>query len=611
MDWIEFKGNRFGIDGYGYWDYYVKDIDVQTEEVWLPVTFKNRAVYGIKLPQDKVYNGVKVLYIPGDMKELEVTSSNFPELVKTVCTGGADSYFTTDGRMVFSGKGGKLHACLVNDGKSITVPGSVKEICSKAFYGTCYSEINFPYNNMEIAADAFDNSKWSGLQEDYVIAGSVLISSRYKDGVLKVPENVKKFNRGFLSECNYEKIICSFMPSLSDINSMEYYNKLKSYHITSPSAVINIKNLKEMEWLSEVVIADNHPLYSTRDGVVYSADGQVLVWYPSAKEDKEFYIPDGVKKIGRSAFAGQNYLRKLVVPDSVKVIGASAFYQCTEIEEIYLPDGIKEIPDSNAYQRGGVFEGCSSLSYIKLPEHLEYLGSFAFYESWLSSIEIGSHLEQIGEYGLALTELDDVKLPAPLKRLGKGSLLHIGHVTAYEGTAGGLPAAVNATNPYMKDNAANLIWQRCEVSVLGKDGKIKETFLIPGSLNRNLACCLDAAWNGESIDYSEYDECFTGIKDTDEKLEFAENRLSCLNDDMDNPFASYVKRVSGKIAYRLLEHRKEKEFLEFASRGFLSQAALKKLIKYSNEQGLVVCSAYIAQILNKDGGKKKKSSFRL
>ena len=41
------------------------------------------------------------------------------------------------------------------------------------------------------------------------------------------------------------------------------------------------------------------------------------------------------------------------------------------------------------------------------------------------------------------------------------------------------------------------------------------------------------------------------------------------------------------------------------------QAALKKLIKYSNEQGLVVCSAYIAQILNKDGGKKKKSSFRL
>ena len=77
----------------------------------------------------------------------------------------------------------------------------------------------------------------------------------------------------------------------------------------------------------------------------------------------------------------------------------------------------------------------------------------------------------------------------------------------------------------------------------------------------------------------------------------------------DNTYLDYMRRVSFKMGFRLLEEGKEKEFLLFLKQDFLSENALLKLLKCSNEMGETVCSAYITETLSRK--KRKSSSFRI
>ena len=59
-------------------------------------------------------------------------------------------------------------------------------------------------------------------------------------------------------------------------------------------------------------------------------------------------------------------------------------------------------------------------------------------------------------------------------------------------------------------------------------------------------------------------------------------------------------------------YNKEKEFLSLLKRDFISDNSLQKLLKYSNELGETVCSAYITDFLRKKNGKRKDGTgFRL
>lgn len=64
-------------------------------------------------------------------------------------------------------------------------------------------------------------------------------------------------------------------------------------------------------------------------------------------------IPDGVKSIGKTAFAG-NDTTSVKLPDSLISLGESAFYGCQGLEEILLPKGLESIGYS-------CFENCTSL----------------------------------------------------------------------------------------------------------------------------------------------------------------------------------------------------------------------------------------------------------
>ena len=105
---------------------------------------------------------------------------------------------------------------------------------------------------------------------------------------------------------------------------------------------------------------------------------------------KKVILPEGITKIGNSAFRDCILLSSINIPSTVTAIGQYAFYGCNAFTEITLPDGIITM-DASCFSR------CTLLKSINIPANLETLGGSAFYNSPLESpITIPRALSSMG-----------------------------------------------------------------------------------------------------------------------------------------------------------------------------------------------------------------------
>ena len=101
-------------------------------------------------------------------------------------------------------------------------------------------------------------------------------------------------------------------------------------------------------------------------------------------------LPDGIIRIGSSAFDQCPNLKTVLIPKSVTVIEDNAFFSDENLQRIDLPNGLKTI-ESYA------FCGCSSFEEMVIPETTETIGSFAFIGcSNITSLNIPASVKSIG-----------------------------------------------------------------------------------------------------------------------------------------------------------------------------------------------------------------------
>ena len=179
---------------------------------------------------------------------------------------------------------------------------------------------------------------------------------------------------------------------------------------------------------------------------------------------RDYKLPKTLKKIGKSAFSCNVFLKELIIPESVEEIGRNLLFFSMKVEKVRLPDNLevmndmlfaecKELKEVNIPSKvreiyGGIFYGClkAPASIAVLPETVEILDGdlycavpsiesvvvppkvrimrSAFYGVHnLKKVTIQTDkLTEIGEdtfYGC--DNLEDINIPDGVTRIGKGA----------------------------------------------------------------------------------------------------------------------------------------------------------------------------------------------
>ncbi|MDE6726444.1 MAG: leucine-rich repeat domain-containing protein [Oscillospiraceae bacterium] len=79
-------------------------------------------------------------------------------------------------------------------------------------------------------------------------------------------------------------------------------------------------------------------------------------------------LPNGLKKIGQSAFCDLISLESVNIPETVRSIGEYAFRDCNSLKTVIVPEGVSDI-EANAFS---IQRGTGALEYVQLPRSLKY-----------------------------------------------------------------------------------------------------------------------------------------------------------------------------------------------------------------------------------------------
>ncbi len=226
----------------------------------------------------------------------------------------------------------------------ITIPDGVEEIGKQAFDNCiALTSINIPASVRVIDANrgvyAVFNPFWGcdGLAEITVDENNEYYSS--ENGVL--------FNKSKTSIIKYPPAKSGAYYAVPDgvtgifINAFDCCKNLEKIKLSSTLA-IDTNKFPGCENLSEIEVDENNTGYYSADGVLFDKNGTLLCC-PVGRTDPVYSIPDGIVKVGNSAFYGCRNLTEVKIPDGVTGIGKYAFAGCTGLESVTLPGSLTSV----------------------------------------------------------------------------------------------------------------------------------------------------------------------------------------------------------------------------------------------------------------------------
>lgn len=108
--------------------------------------------------------------------------------------------------------------------------------------------------------------------------------------------------------------------------------------------------------LTSIRVSDRSLNFLTKEGVLFSKDGLMLLDFPPGKKGV-YIIPDGVRRVCTESFKGSG-VTMIEVPKSMEKIGDKAFSECADLISLKIPQDV-EIGK-------GALIGCCGLSTVEI-----------------------------------------------------------------------------------------------------------------------------------------------------------------------------------------------------------------------------------------------------
>lgn len=232
---------------------------------------------------------------------------------------------------------------------SVTLPSTVTQIGTWAFYGTSITSVNLPEGLIALKQGCF--------------RASMLKS-------VKIPSTLKDLGQSSFYECAHLKEI-TLPEGLEKIDNWALVaTGLTKLHIPATVKQIVDGAIRQNLQLNEITVAPGNTVYKSENGFVTSiADNRIVA---GVTPRGEMTVPEGIQTIGCWTFQGQTALTKLTLPSTLKTIEKWAFNGCENLLEVNLGTGVQSIDMA-------VFKGCVLLSKITFPKQLRKIGDSAFF----------------------------------------------------------------------------------------------------------------------------------------------------------------------------------------------------------------------------------------
>ena len=332
--------------------------------------------------------------------------------------------------------------------QSITIPSSITEIRSWAFYGctslkavyiddiTAWCSIFFQSNPLEQAKKLY--LKGVPVKELVIPEGPTKISSSAFINCetlvsIEIPNTVTEIGQRTFNGCTNLKTIKigrgvteiwdSDCPSLEKI----YVNDIEQW------LKINFMNINLLKYANALIVDGNIVTDIIVPQSITKINDNAFYGY---KALNSIELHNGITAIGYAAFSNCSSLRSIVIPDSVKKIGKCAFRDCYSLSNIIINGDVTSIaddtfnsctslisitiPNSVTSIGNSAFNGCSSLINITIPDNVNSIGSYAFNGcSSLVSVTIPNGVTSIKDYTFnKCISLTSITIPNSIRNIG-------------------------------------------------------------------------------------------------------------------------------------------------------------------------------------------------
>ena len=210
--------------------------------------------------------------------------------------------------------------------------------------------------------------------------------------------------------------------SVTEISSLAFNESKSISSVTIPDSVVTVQ---DGAFKNCYHLADENGFVIIR-GVMHGYFGGKMV-----------RIPEGVKRIGNNAFAGNNAIHTVMIPQSVTEIGMHAFWGCANLLSIAIPDTVRKIEPfafsecaSLADENGFVVVNHILYSYygtdaiVIIPNGVKHIGDLPFFlqnigNKFITSIVLPQGLESISENAFqCCSNLTQITIPDSVKQIG-------------------------------------------------------------------------------------------------------------------------------------------------------------------------------------------------
>lgn len=165
---------------------------------------------------------------------------------------------------------------------------------------------------------------------DFEIANDELLLYKGREKIVNIPEGIRTIAASAFWNNDYiEEVVIP--KSVEQIGGDSFYCCYNLKKICIPPRVSAMGN-NPFAGCPLLELENESPHFKLVDGVLYDADGTVLIYYPIAAKRLKFEVPNGVTCIGKHSFFMCDALEEVVIPQSVIKLENNPFSGCTKLK---------------------------------------------------------------------------------------------------------------------------------------------------------------------------------------------------------------------------------------------------------------------------------------